>query len=100
MALSCASCGANTFVSPPSTRLFSKARTHTVRGAFQLREVKLTPLVAANDESAAVSQALSRQTSSCCEKETMPPVSDVRVGCACTVILISWPASGAFDSET
>ena len=39
---SCASCGANTLVSPPSTRSFSNDRTQTVRGMFQLVESKLT----------------------------------------------------------
>ena len=44
---SCASCGAKTLVSPPSTRSFSKERTQTWRGAFQFVASKLTCLVAA-----------------------------------------------------
>ena len=40
------------------------------------------------------------QTSSCWWKETIPPVSEVRVGCAWTVIRIVWPTAGALVSET
>ena len=92
MALSWSSSGANTWVSPPSTRLFSCARTRTVIAWFHCcRSFWLTfkplfeipaPVPSALNETRTLGYQLtpSSETSSCCWKETMPPVSDVRVG--------------------
>src|SRR5262245_42462325 len=88
MLFSCASYGAKTFVSVPSTRSFSTDRTKIVCGAFQLAEVKKTSTWSAYEPAPADMQAPPRQTPTWRENETIPPVCEVRVGCAWTVILI------------
>jgi hypothetical protein len=88
MLFSCASSGAKTFVSVPSTRSFSSERTQTVCGTFQSADVKKTSTWSAYEPATAVGHAAPRQTASWRENETIPPVCDVRVGCAWTVILI------------
>ena len=72
-------------VSPPSTRVSSKARTKTVCGTSQLASV--------NVRSTLNPQVIPSNTSSCSVNDRMPPVREVRVGSARTVTVIVSPGA-------